>query len=83
MKRKQNNSAHASALQITLAFSLISVSAILFASSLSQPIDSGPSPNNPQPDRPMPDVVRLVGPVIQNKDLRALPYVAPNAEIEE
>ena len=30
-----------------------------------------------------PDVVRLMGPVIQNNDLRSLPYVAPNAEIEE
>ena len=31
----------------------------------------------------MPDVVRLIGPVIQNNDLRSLPYVAPNTEIEE
>src|ERR1043166_7614010 len=30
-----------------------------------------------------PDVVRLTGPVIQNNDLRNLPYVAPNPEIEE
>jgi hypothetical protein len=31
----------------------------------------------------MPDVVRLMGPVIQNQDLRSLTYIAPNAEIEE
>ena len=30
-----------------------------------------------------PDVVRLMGPIIQNNDLRTLPYVAPNPEIEE
>src|SRR5215472_9596169 len=30
-----------------------------------------------------PDVVQLMGPVIQNNDLRSLPYVAPTAEIEE
>ena len=83
MKKKQNNSARASALQITLALALISVSAMLLASSLSQPAGGGPSPENLQPDRPMPDVVRLVGAVIQNQDLRSLPYVAPNAEIEE
>ena len=34
-----------------------------------------------QPDGPA--VMPLVGPVMQNKDLRSLPYVAPNAEIEE
>jgi len=83
MKKKQNNSTRASALQITLALALISVSAILFASSLSQPTGAGAGPNNPQPDRTMPDVVRLAGPVIQNSDLRDLPYVAPNPEIEE
>src|SRR5438874_12292917 len=81
MKQKQNSSTRASALQITLALSLTSVSAILFASSLSQP--TGPGPNNPQPDRPMPDFAQLVGPVVQNIDLRDLPYVAPNPEIEE
>jgi hypothetical protein len=83
MKKKQNKSVHASALQVALALALVSVSAILFASSLSQATGGGPGPNNPQPDRPMPNVVRLIGPVMQNKDLRELPYVAPNEEIEE
>ena len=82
-KEKQNNSARATALQITLALALISLSAMLLASSLSQPAGGGPSPENLQPDKPMPDVVRLVGAVLQNQDLRSLPYVAPNAEIEE
>src|SRR6266481_1835021 len=35
------------------------------------------------PGTQTPDVVRLMAPVIQNNDLRSLPYVAPNAEIEE
>ena len=35
------------------------------------------------PGTQTPDVVRLMGPVIQNNDLRSLPYVAPNPEIEE
>src|SRR5438034_10444445 len=35
------------------------------------------------PGTQTPDVVQLMGPVIQNNDLRSLPYVAPNAEIEE
>jgi hypothetical protein len=83
MKKEQDTSVRASALQITLALALILVSAILFASSLSQATGGGPGPNNPQPDRPMPDVVRLMGPVILNTDLRTLPYVAPNPEIEE
>src|SRR4029453_13519880 len=35
------------------------------------------------PGTQKPDVMLLTGPVIQNNDLRSLPYVAPNAEIEE
>src|SRR6478752_5836291 len=83
MKKKQNKSHGASAFQIALAVALVSISAILFASSLSQPAGRGSSPQNPQTDRPMPDVVRMVGTVIQNNDLRSLPYIAPNTEIEE
>src|ERR1700681_3833527 len=30
-----------------------------------------------------PEVVRLIGPVSQNVDLRALPYIAPKPEFEE
>src|SRR5207247_1838989 len=35
------------------------------------------------PGSQTPDIMRMVGPVIQNTDLRSLPYVAPNPEIEE
>jgi len=30
-----------------------------------------------------PDVVQMVGPVAQNQDLRSLPYIPPNREVEE
>ncbi|MBO0696706.1 MAG: hypothetical protein J2P56_11485, partial [Verrucomicrobia bacterium] len=82
MKKKQNKSLGASALQIAIALALTSISAVLFASSLTQRSGGAPGTNNPQPDRPMPDVVRLIGPVMQNKDLRDLPYVAQNEEAE-
>src|SRR6266446_4080696 len=35
------------------------------------------------PGTQTPDVVRLIGPVILNKDLRDLPYIAPSHEFEE
>src|SRR5712672_965336 len=35
------------------------------------------------PGTQTPDVVLLMGPVIQNKDLRDLPYIAPSHEFEE
>ena len=85
MKKKQNKSLGASPFQIAVALALMSISAILFASSLTSSPRGGnaTSAAAAQPDRPMPDVVRMVGPVIQNKDLRSLPYIAPNTEIEE
>ena len=36
-----------------------------------------------QPRSGPPDVVRMVGPVSHNKDLRSLPYMAPSPEIEK
>ena len=85
MKKKQHNSVRASALQITLALGLISLSAILFASSLtSSPGGANASSTTAiQPDTPMPDFVQLIGPVILNTDLRDLPYIAPSHEFEE
>ena len=49
-----------------------------------QPRQSGGS-NGAQdaPGTQTPDVVRMVGPVRMNQDVRSLPYVAPKAEFEE
>ena len=49
-----------------------------------QPRQSGAS-NGTQdaPGTQTPDVVRMVGPVRMNQDVRSLPYVAPKAEFEE
>ena len=77
MKKKEKNSTHAFALRIALALALTSISAILLASSLRPPA------TGPQPDRPTPDVVAMTGPVSQDQDLRALPYIAPTEEEEE
>src|ERR1700694_2722652 len=53
MKKRQNNSARASALQITLSIALLAVSAILFASSFRAAAPAAPG-------RPQPDVVAMI-----------------------
>src|SRR6202171_1119707 len=58
MKKRQNNSARASALQITLSVALMAVSAILFASSFRAAAPAAPG-------RPQPAAVALTGPVSQ------------------
>ena len=61
MKKRQNNSARASALQITLSVALMSLSAILFASSFRAAAPAAP------------DIVAMIGPVSQNAGLPELP----------
>jgi len=89
MKENPNNCGRAVALiRITLAVALISTGAILLASSFGQTRDSGgkqpQQKQNPQakPGSQKPDVVKMVGPVSQDQDLRDLPYV-PSNMIEE
>src|SRR5215510_4148417 len=77
MKKQQKNSAGTLALRIALALALTSLSAILLASTLRPPA------TKPQPDRPAPDVVAMLGPVSQDRDLRALPYIPVNGEEDE
>ena len=43
----------------------------------------GPKTNQDAPGTQTPDVVRMVGPVRLDRDLRDLPWVAPKAEHEE
>jgi Fibronectin type III domain len=85
MKKKRDNSVRASALQVILALGLISVSAILFASSLTSSSGGANATSTMavQPDTPTPDVVQLIGPVVLNTDLRDLPYIAPSHQFEE
>src|ERR1044072_2856677 len=42
-----------------------------------------PAPIAPVPSRPVPDVVRMVGAVSQDRDLRDLPYIEARGEEEE
>jgi hypothetical protein len=82
-EKRQKNSIRASALQITLSVALISISAILLASTFkAAPAASGPNPPiapaaQDAPGTQTPEVVQLVGPVHLNQDLRTLPYI-PN-----
>src|SRR5262245_6005206 len=58
MKKRQNNSARASALQITISIALLAVSAILFASSFRAAPQAASAPNSGfYPPLPAPDVV--------------------------
>ena len=43
----------------------------------------GPKTNQDAPGTQTPDVVRMVGPVRLDRDLRDLPWVAPKAEHDE
>ena len=64
MKKKQNKSIHAAALQIALALALVSISAVLLASSFKGTTSNTGS----QPDDQRADVIRIVDPVSQNQD---------------
>ncbi len=62
MKKKKNNSVHGAALQIALALALVSISAVLLASSF-----KGVPPNPDwQVDNQRSDVVRMIAPVPQD-----------------
>src|SRR2546423_1230771 len=64
---------------ITLAFFALPS----FAGGSASPTGQGQSTGNPQRDKQKPDVVRMIGPVSQNQDLRAIPYIPANTEHEE
>src|SRR5256886_6861014 len=77
MKKRQNESARAFALRATFCVALIAASAVLLASSFKA------APSAGAPSAVGPDVVKMVGPLRLDQDLRNLPYIAPNPEFEE
>jgi len=88
MKKKSTSQSAFFNLRVLIAavFCLGALAVALFAQTRSgRPTQQNNRSENIQeaPGTQTPDVMRLIGPVIQNSDLRSLPYVAPNAEIEE
>jgi hypothetical protein len=88
MKKKSTSQSAFFNLRVLIAavFCLGALVVALFAQTNSARPTQQSNPSVGAQDAPgtqTPDVVRLMGPVIQNNDLRSLPYVAPNAEIEE
>src|SRR5690242_9468306 len=82
MKKKENTSLGASALQIILALGLILVSAMLFAATFRSPGAGSQVPGTPEPNLPvMATSVQKVTPAIFNGDVRDLPQV-PQRELE-
>ncbi|MGH8094394.1 MAG: hypothetical protein ACREIF_13140 [Chthoniobacterales bacterium] len=90
MKETPNKVGSAAALiKITLSVALISAAGILLVSSFAtrgagRP-DGPPAQSKPQatPGSQHPDVMTLLGPVMQNQDLRNLPYIPANQETED
>src|SRR5262245_42859163 len=81
MKKQQKNSAHAFALRIALGLALISISAVLLASSLTSTTGAAGGPQ--QPNTPTAALaLGKVKPVVFNGDVRNLPQV-PQRELEE
>src|SRR5216110_1135068 len=88
MKKKSTSQSAFFNLRVLIAavFCLGGLAVALFAQTKSARPTQQSNPSVGAQDAPgtqTPDVFRLMGPVIQNNDLRSLPYVAPNAEIEE
>jgi hypothetical protein len=82
MKENPNNSGRAVALiRILLAVALISTGALLLASSFAQTRNNGRPQQLPGTQRP--DILRMIGPVSQDQDLRALPQIPANFENED
>ena len=68
------------------ALCLLGIAVALFAQgNRTKPVQQNNQSNRQQdaPGTQTPDVVRMVGPVRLDQDLRKLPYVAPKAEFEE
>src|SRR5262249_57954741 len=67
-------------------FCLLGIAVALFAQSKGARQTQQTNRSRTQQDAPgtqHPDVVRMIGPVVMNQDLRKLPYVAPKEKEEE
>ena len=86
MKESQDKSARAFAqIRIAIAVTLFAGAVVLLASGFAQtrgPANQQSGQRQQMPGSQKPDVVTMVGPVMQNVDLRKLPYI-PAAEEEE
>src|SRR6476660_8015297 len=80
MKKKEKNSAGASALQIAVSTALVFIGTILLAVSFRA---ASPNADQAQDSQQVPDVVPMDGPVSQDRDLRDLPYIPAKEEEEE
>jgi len=81
MKRKQNDKVRASALQISLALALTSISAVLFAASFGSPGGGARGPGAEEPNVPISAMaIEKVTPSVFNGDVRDLPQV-PQTEL--
>src|SRR4051794_29897862 len=74
--------------RVFLSFLLLFGAALLAFSGFGLPAEAqGPTPRvaamAPAPSKGGPDVVRMVGPVSQDTDLRQLPYIPASAEQDE
>src|ERR1051325_7198544 len=90
MKKKSTSRSAFFNLRVLTAavFCLAGIAAALFgtgafSSAFGQPKGTNSSANEAVPGTQTPDVVRLVGPVSVNQDLRDMPPVAPKPEFEE
>jgi Divergent InlB B-repeat domain len=81
MKKKQNKSVRASALQIILALALLSISAILLAATFASPGSGARVPGTEEPSAAVPAIaIEKIVPAVFNGDVRDLPQV-PQTEL--
>src|SRR5262249_25246978 len=87
MKKKSTSQSAFFNLRVLAAsvFCLLGVAVALFAQSKGgrQTQQTNRSRQQDAPGTQHPDVVRMIGPIVMNQDLRKLPYVAPKEKEEE
>jgi Domain of unknown function (DUF4394) len=69
--------------RVFIGFLLLFGGLLLAVSGFGLPAAAQSPAGRPAPERGRPDVVRLIGPFSEKRNLRDIPYVAPNMEEEE